>query len=462
MKKTIASLLLALPFNIILAQSIKGTVEIDMKDGLINCSFQLNDIPPIKNYKILLNKGMNIKNFKDSDQAIVWYDGHYDGEMKGEALAYTLLDNEGKIKQLPSSFQVDYKGAFPVYFDSAEDYGPFDYKGIIAFNGKTLRAADQSKWYPVLYDVDSDKLVDKYRYEITIKVKNADNNSIFINGNAPQKTMAHQFTSAKPSTLLLFVGNYNFVSNEAGYILNLAADQKTVAAIFDNIDLIKAKLAKNLDSKFTDKIYIINHKAVNKRKPGSSWAFNDYPAFAFTDLDPAKLMDEKGQFTSEYIKFFGHELAHNYFGASMLSGKLSWFWLESFAEYLSFNVTEDAGFKDYLKEVLLRGAKYVENQNFIPLTEISEVAQINVSYRYVLAPLMLKCFEDTFGRDKTNHVLKSLLEYAKTQTLTLELFDKAVEASGIGATDFQKFKQQFIADKDFKQHIIAHIRKHYS
>jgi len=462
MKKTILSNLFVLSFNILFAQSIKGTVEVDMKDGIFNCSFQLDNIPQSKNYKILLNKGMNIKYFKDSNRNIMVYDGHYDGKTKGEAIEYSLVDNEGKTLKMPSSFQIDYKGAFPIYFDNAEDYGPFDYKGIIAFNGKTLRAADQSKWYPVLYDEDNDRLIDKYPYDITIKVTNSENNIIFINGNVPQKGLEHHFVSDKPSSLFIFIGNYDFVSQSAGYLLNLDTDKKTAANIFKNIEAVKEKLANNLNSKFTDKIYIINHKAVNRRKPGSSWAFNDYPSIAFTDLNPAKMLNEKGQFESWYTKFLGHELAHNYFGTNMLSGKLSWFWLESFAEYLSFNVTEDFGFKEFLKETLLAGAKNVEDQDFIPLSEVTEVSQINESYRYILAPLMLKCFENAFGREKTNLVLQSLLEYAKRETLTLELFDKAVIASGIKGMDYQKFKQTYIESKNFKQNIVTQIRKEYN
>jgi hypothetical protein len=47
-----------------------------------------------------------------------------------------------------------------------------DFKGIIAFNGKTLRAAEQSKWYPVLYDAANDRLIEAYTYSITVNINN--------------------------------------------------------------------------------------------------------------------------------------------------------------------------------------------------------------------------------------------------------------------------------------------------
>lgn len=461
MKRTIVATLLILFYNFIFAQSIKGTVEIDMKAGLIDCSFELYNLPEIKNYKILLNKGMNIKYFKDSEKRIINYDGHYNGKMRGEANEYALLDLNGKALDMPLAFQLDYKGAFPIYFETAEDYGPFDYKGIIAFNGITLRAADQTKWYPVLYDIDNDKLLDKYFYDITFKIKNSENNTIFINGNEPQKTSAHQFISNKASTLFIFIGNYDFISNSAGYLLNIDANENTANLLLQNMEAVKKMLAMNLKSEFTDKVYVINHKAVNKRKLGSSWAFNDYPAFAFTDLDPSKWLNENGQFKDIYLKFFGHELAHNYFGTNVFSGKLSWFWVESFAEYLSYNITEDFGLKIFLKETLVANAKKIENQNYIPLSEITNAEQINESYRYILAPLMLKCFEDIFGRDKANLVLRTLLDYVKTQSLTLEDFDNAVSESGVNMSNYEDFKIKYITSKDFKENIISYIMKHY-
>ena len=436
---------------------LKGNVEIEMKTGMISCSFTVTNAPELANYSILLNKGMNVKYFKDKNGKLMDYAGHYDGKMNGEALSYAFKGAKNDTIALPSAFYVEYKGAFPVY---KNDLNAFDYKGIIAFNGATVRATEQTKWYPVIYDAANDKLLQDYTYDLTITIK--DGTTVFINGSAPQKKQNARFTSAKAYPLLLFAGNYNFVNNGGDYILNADISQQTAQKIFSNIEIIKAAFSKNLQLEFTDNIYIINHKPVNKRPEDSSWGFNTYPTFAFTGLDFADLITKEGKFQDYIYKYYGHEFGHNYFGNNVMSGKLSWFWLESFAEYLSYNITEDIVGEAYLKQALLKQVKQLEGKDFTPLTEIRQREEIDNTYRYTLGPLMLKCFEDTFGREKMNGVIKTLLHNAKTETLTLEHWQKAALQQGISAQEFSDFEKTFVQSKDFKENIIAAIQKKYS
>jgi hypothetical protein len=439
--------------NTIFAQiHIKGNVEIDMDLGLLNCSFNLSNIPEIEDYRILLNKGMNIKYFKNTKNELINYKGHYDGKMQGEAIEYTFRSKS--TTSIPNEFSIIYKGAFPIY---KNEFNPFDYKGIIAFNGETLRAAEQTKWYPVIYDASNDKLLNSYTYNVTVKIKGG--NTVFINGTAPKKGNVSHFISKKPYPLLLFAGSYIFVENNGDYILNTSINTENAEKVFDNIEIIKSKLSSYLNLKFTDNIYLISHKAINKRKKGSSWGFNTYPAFAFTGLDFNNLVNEQGNISKRNFKYFGHEFAHNYFGSNVSSGKLSWFWSESIADYLSYNIVEDLCDMGYLKIVLLKEIEGIKDANFISLNKIENKNEINGKYRYSLGPLLLKCFEDTFGRNKTNLVLISLLEFAKSETLTLQHFKKSAMKSGINKDKFEEFENYFIKDENFKQNIINEIKK---
>ena len=74
---------------------------------------------------------------------------------------------------------------------------------------------------------------------------------------------------------------------------------------------------------------------------------------------------------------------------------------------------------------------------------------------------MLKCFEDTFGRNKINKVIIALLDFSKSEALTLEHFKKAAIQSGISTNDYQSFEEKFIINKNFKQSIINQINKKY-
>lgn len=444
-----------LSFNIVSAQiHIEGNVEINMASGLFICNFNLTNIPKLNDYSILLNKGMNIKYFKDSENELINYEGHYNGEIKGEAISYIFKNDSTVI--IPPEFNVTYRGAFPVY---SNDFNKFDYKGIIAFNNKTLRASEQTKWYPVIYDAANDRILNSYTYDLTITIKGG--NTIFVNGNAPKKGETSRFVSKKAHPLLLFAGTYSFIESNGDYILNTTVSKETSEKVFNNTTNIKSTLSKNLGLEFTDKIYLINHKAINKRRKGSSWGFNTYPTFAFTGLNFDKLLNDKGNFLNDYYRYFGHEFGHNYFGNNVMSGKLSWFWLESFAEYLSYNVAEDLCGIEFLNQVLLKQIKNIEDDNFIPLNKIENRDEIDEKYRYILAPLMLKCFEDRFGRNKMSLTLKSLLGLAKNETLTLLHWKESAIKNGIKKEAFERFEKEFIKNEKFKQNIIDEIRKNH-
>lgn len=433
---------------------LEGRLVIDMKTGQINCDFILSNLPEITEYAILLNKGMNIKYFKDTKGSLINYDGFYDGIIKGEAVQYTFSD-QGNT--LPPTFKVTYSGSFPVYVG---EYKAFDFKGVIAFNEQTLRATEQTKWYPVIYDISNDRLIQDYTYDLKVEIING--NTVFVNGSAPKKGNRLHFESEKAWPLLLFAGSYDFLENHGDYILNTSITNEFANKIFQNIDLIKNRLAQIMGKSFSDRIYLINHKALSKRKRRSSWGFNTYPSFAFSGLDFNGVVDEKGKFSMDNCKYFGHEFAHNYFGNNVNSGKLGWFWLESFAEYLSFNIVEDLYGEDQLKQVLLSLIEYIQDDTFVPLDKIQKKEEVNEKYRYIVGPLLLQCFEDQFGRDRTNKVLQNLLRYAETNTLSLPLWKESALQSGISEIAFESFQEQYVFHQDFKEHIMEEIVKKYN
>ncbi len=436
---------------------ISGEVTIDQTNGLFQCRFTLTNTGDLPDSRILLNKGMVIKYFKDSSGNLIDYNGHYAGKMEGEALSYALVNGAYDTIPVPDTLFLEYTGAFPVYAE--EDWKAFDYKGIIAINHETVRASEQTKWYPVLYDATGDRMINSYTYDVTITLKGGE--TIFLNGSAPQKGPTARFRSQRAYPLLLFAGNYPYVENGGDYILNVDLKPETAGKIFANIELIKGVLATNLELSFTDHIYLISHKPLNQRREGSSWGFNTFPSFAFTGLDFETLVDEEGKFSNNMYRYFGHEFGHNYFGNNVLSGKWSWFWLESFAEYLSYNVVEDLIGPEYLAEVLVDRANQIEERTFSPLPAIQQREEIDPAYRYTMAPLMLKCYEDTFGRKAVNNTIKNLLVMAESATLTLDHWKRAATQSGITAKAFDEFAGRFIEPADFNRAVIEQIKATY-
>ncbi|PQJ23420.1 hypothetical protein BSU00_04340 [Tenacibaculum sp. SG-28] len=424
-----------------------------MEKGYIHCEFRVSNLPELTNYKILLNHGMNIKYFRNKKGQLIPYNGYYAGKMNGEGLEYYFVNNQNVKINLESTFEIEYSGAFPVY---KKDLNGFDFKGYIAVNENTLRATEQSKWYPILYDEDTDRRIDNYTYDITVNTKTS--KSVFINGNPPKKGISSVFKSSKAFPLFLFAGDYNFVKVKGNYLINTDVTEDVSKKIFENIDSIKLYYKNLLGTDFKDEIYIINHKAVKDLKNGS-WGFNTYPAFGFSNLNFSKLLTKENKFKENRYKFFAHELAHNYFGNNVNSGKLSWFWLEGTAEYLSLVALEDYTNKKNVDGYYAYYCKSIKKKKFIPLNDIKNKKQINSDYRYILGPLIFKSFEISFGRKITINTLKTLLELSKKQTLDIKIWEKSAIKNGVSRESFKTFKKDFLSSNMFKENNINLIRK---
>ena len=419
---------------------IQGVVHIKMKDGLIDCQFRLSNLPPLKQYKILLNHGMNIRYFTSDSGQVLHYNGYYDGKTNGEAIEYSLMKNrKDSFAFLPSSFGIQYKGAFPVYADTLNS---FDFKGFIALNGKTLRATEQSKWYPVIYDIGNDRMIDSYTYDITVQAEDA--RTVFINGCAPSRKKPAHFSSQTAVPLLLFTGDYDFVQAGRDYLLNVEVDSGTAHAIFRELDKLKDFYVKKLGLPYEGGIYIISHKAVEPYKPGRSWGFTVFPSFAYAGVEFKKLITPAGTLDHKTIAFFGHELAHYYFNGK--SGLWQWFWLESATEYLSLKVTEAFTDTGFYNQRVRNYANSIKDEKYKPLAGIKSAGEIENNYRYMYGPLILLCFEKQFGQQVTYKVLADVVKRAAKETITMNVFKQIALNNRIREADFNRFYVEYLAD----------------
>ena len=57
-----------------LAQHLEGEVTVDLTTGLFQCRLMVSGAPPLSDYKILLNHGMNIQYFKNGAQEMIPYE----------------------------------------------------------------------------------------------------------------------------------------------------------------------------------------------------------------------------------------------------------------------------------------------------------------------------------------------------------------------------------------------------
>lgn len=417
---------------------IQGTVHIKMSDGLIDCNFRLSNLPPLKEYKIMLNRGMNIRYCTSDSGQVLHYDGYYNGKINGEGIGYYLMKNKkDSFPFLPPAFSIQYKGAFPVYSDTLNT---FDYKGFIALNGKTLRATEQSKWYPVIYDVSNDRLLDKYTYNITVYTEDA--RTVFINGCPPRQERPAHLISQTAVPLLLFAGDYDFLQSGRNYLLNATVDTGTAQTLFRELDKLKAFYAEKLKLPYEGGIYIISHQAVEPFKPGRAWGFTVFPSFAYAGVNFTTLITPAGKLDNKNTAFFAHELAHYYFNGN--AGRWFWFWLESTTEYLSLKAAEAFTDTSFYRQRIREYITQIQDKKYPPLARIMAANEIDNSYRYMYGPLLLLCFEKQFGQKTTYKVLADIIKKAPREAITLDVFKQTALANKIKEADFDQFYTDYL------------------
>lgn len=432
---------------------ISGTVNIVMSQGLIQCDFNLSRLPDLgRQYQILLYRGFNIKFLKGDSGRVLNYEGYYGGKLNGEGVAYVPRIKNDTLA-LPKKLSLSYTGAFPVYTDTLNS---FDFKGLIAFNGKTLRAAEQSKWYPVLYDTRNDKELSDVTYDITVNC--SDCKSVYINGSAAQKGPSARFSSEVPRQLLLFAGNYEVQPLSSSTFLNAELNTEEAKVFNGNITTIRDFYQQYLKTPYGEKITFLQHTAVEPFDPKHSWGFVTFPTIAVAGKPFKSNVDiQTGLFkdTISY-RFFAHEMGHYYFGQLVRANSgLRWFFLESTAEFLSVKATQAKYGRIATQQYIDARRSMMNNRELIPLPQIWNPEDIGERYRYNYGPLILLAMEKRFGEKTVQLLLQKMLQRTG-QSTDYAFFLSAVKDAGISDKDWKLFEAAVINQKECK-HIFTYL-----
>jgi len=447
MKKILTLLVLGAAFSGLRAQTphLSGKVEVIMATGQITCDFVLSNIPDMgKDYQILLNKGFNIKAIKDSSNNTLSYNGFYNGKMRGEGLTYVPQKGNDVLIN-PKQLRIAYTGAFPIYTDTLNF---IDFKGLIAFNGKTVRATDQSKWYPIIYDVKNDRQIEQMTY--SIEVTSQDAKKIFINGDLPKSGPAAKFTSDIAIAPMLFAGDYGVQKTNGALFLNTEMNDKQLAVFEQNIAEMKAYYFKALKIPYDTKNVFIEHAPVEKFNKGRSWGFVSFPVIAFAGIKLGDMIYEehsKLKDTTDY-PFIAHEIGHYYFGNVLQpNSTLFWFFLESTAEYLSIKASEKKFGNEFATKYFQTRKKQLKNFKAVPLKDIKDMNSISGTYRYSYGPFLLRGLEQMIGEKRMFKFLNTCLT-AKNELTDYDFFKRNAMKSGITQKEWDAYEKDFILSEN--------------
>jgi hypothetical protein len=256
------------------APHLTGSVSIDMARGTIEGRTCIGRFPATQSF--ILNAGLNVKRItvRGSMRRYALRDDNIATPTVGEGLVYTL-----RTAPTPAdTVCVEYVGTFPVYDIQRGDFAFTDYKGFIAFNGTTLRAAEQAKWYPIPYDSTlGAQAHEAMTYELTVRCDAC--RTLYLNGALPQPGPSATFVATRPVSLLLFAGDYSWRATGSLVLINDRLSPKAALTLREGVDSIAASYGSMLGVPFGGRMTLIQH-AIIENNPQRRWGFVTYPTVA--------------------------------------------------------------------------------------------------------------------------------------------------------------------------------------
>ena len=415
-----------------------GDVHINLSTGLLDGKVCLRHRAADALSAFSLSAGLNVARVTDGTGQAINFSGWSDPGVDGEARLYQL---KGK----PETLCVSYVGAYPVY--KVHD-APDDFKGVIAFNGDSVRATEQAAWLPTPYNTDRRMREGDTSYDLNVSCDGC--RFLYLNGSpAVEQPNAH-FVSKIARPPLLFGGTGPITRTQDVTILNENVSTPEAAALSSTFGQIERYYSSYLGKDFTDKPILLRMVTLNQNerdRRGSSWGFATWPTIALSGsvgkLGQSLMSPSADKWSP--VPYLAHESAHFYFGTvARPSGPYFWFLLESTAEYLSMKAeTSLLGQSSGDQQVALWSkALQSEQASVIPLDEVTNADQIGSTYRYDLGPLLLFRLQQRVGEEKMQAFMRLLLE--APSIVTWQDFKALALKSGISETQWSDWQRTCI------------------
>lgn len=382
-----------------------GTVEVGLAEGRMGGHICLSDRPEAFSGAFSLNAGLNVARVTDGAGKPLDFDGWYDPGVDGEARVYTVTTPSATLC-------IDYVGAFPLY--PAHD-APLDFKGVIAFDGASVRATEQSAWLPLPYDRKRKARLDTTRYDLAVSCAGCA--FIYVNGSDPVTSGSGRFASARARPAMLFAGTGPIARDPSVTILNETVSAPQTSALVDAFRRIETFYATYLGQQIHDTPAIVRILALDQQardRKQSEWGFATWPTIALSgSVRPiADALIAGGERRERRLGYLAHEIGHYYFGTVINpSGRYRWFLVETMAEFLSLKaraaLAGPAAEQRRIED--LAGELAQDTTQFTPLDQISDSEQIGDLYRYNYGPLLLIALERQVGERRMAAFLRTLL-----------------------------------------------------
>lgn len=463
--KTLFATILLFCFSEMNAQetipTLSGKVSISIKEGTFVCDLTLSDIPQVKDYFIRLNSGMNLLHFKSlkPKEFLLGYDKSFgDSTSTGEASAYFFPGNNGKGKFLPQSIRIRYTGKFPVATDTIDNVSRDDWKGNIAFNGYSVRTdASQTAWYPMLYDIEKDKLYNEVKYDIELEC--SDCSTLYVNGNLPVKAKKANFKSDTPKELSLYCGDFDFKNLGGTYILNPDFSDAEFKQFCEITNSYQKYYEKKLGIPFGGAVTFVNTTPTSAK---NGWLYVTYPTIfniGHGENGLKSLFNPKIQ--NWFRPFIAHELGHYYFGTyKVFNSPLGDMMSEGFTEYLSLQVTRDILGNEVYQKKMSDKLKELEDFEPVSFAKVNSKADYKDReiYVYYYAPLMFTAIEKEIGKEKMWKWMATILK-TKTDFTDYKFLAQSLETALQNKSQSEAIRSKYFDSGESLKNILSVLKK---
>jgi hypothetical protein len=417
---------------------LTGNFEVDPAVGSLRGHVCISGRVGEDVHSFVLNRGLNIRSVTDGASGELIEFDRADTPRSNDAMKYEL-DHAVSA----AGFCVDYVGAFPVYRVDAGEGGASDWKGLIAFDGRSVRATDQTRFYPVAIDSKSGAEIDSMRYRVRVRCRGC--RTIYMNGAAPAPGPVAQFTSALPRQLFLYAGDFPVRTVAGAHFVGVPVTVAEAKTLSDDMREIALVHQDYLQIPFGDTPSFLSFASVARsHKLGKiSFQFVVWPTIAMDGRVPFKtlLSPQTGHMLPDSKRYLAHEAAHYYFGTLYQPrGPLHWFLVESTAEFLSMKFVRRTQGEDAFRKLWDHHvSEAVKLTDLVPLDRITDPEQIGDKYRYRLGPLLLFQLERYVGSETVRRALTNLVRERPSTEMNYKLFAARLTDAGARKEGLEAF-----------------------
>lgn len=422
---------------------LTGSVSIDMARGTIEGRTCLGRFPATQSF--ILNAGLNVKRItvRGGMRRYALRDDNVATPTVGEGLVYTL-----RTAAAPAdTICVEYVGTFPVYDIQRGDFAFTDYKGFIAFNGTTLRAAEQAKWYPIPYDSTlGAQAHEAMTYELTVRCDAC--RTLYVNGAMPQAGPSATFVATRPVSLLLFAGDYSWRAAGSLVLINERLSPTATQTLRAGVDSIAAFYGPMLGVAFGGRMTLIQH-AIIENNPQRRWGFVTYPTVAFSRDGLSGLVSADSASLAPFAwAYLGHEMGHYYYGTVVRPHGVLTSGTESFAEFLALRVVRrfqgDSAWRARLGGY---AESWQRDSASKALDQITAARDLHELFRYQYLPVMLSALEGIVGTGAMDRFLRATIQ-GGSRGWDYEQLKTFAREAGIAEAQWARFHEQCIRAPD--------------